>query len=139
MSDAKSIEIAPDKVIIRSQFEGVERIVHMDESSHDGADYSHHGHSIGWWEGDVLVVDTTKFSEHRMGNAAMLPSGVGKRLTERFSLDAGGEQLIYSFELVDPEYLQSKVTGSVNWTFRPDMDVTPEECDLENARRYLHD
>lgn len=137
--DAKSIQIGADKVTIRSQFEGVERIVHMDSSSHADADYSHHGHSIGWWDGDVLVVDTARFSSHRMGNAAMLPSGAGKHLTERFEVSSDGRQLAYSFVLADPEYLESPVTGTINWVFRPDLEVASEECDLENARRYLRD
>ena len=56
-----------------SEFEGIERIVHMGAESHDGAAISLQGHSIGRWEGDTLVVDTTHFAEHRVGNAMGVP------------------------------------------------------------------
>ena len=137
--DMKTIEIGDEKVVIRSEFEGVERTIDMNASLYDGADFAHHGRAVGRWEGDVLVVYTVNFADHRMGNAFMLPSGAQKHLTERFQLHPDGMRLIYRFELDDPEYLETPVTGEVQWAYRPDLALSPEECDLENARRYLRD
>ena len=137
--DIKTIEIGDEIVVIHSEFEGVNRIVHMNVSSHDGAAIAHQGHAIGWWEGDVLVVDTANFADHRMGNAFSLPSGAGKHLVERFELHPDGTSLIYSFTLEDREYLAAPISGEVRWVHRPDLELSVEECDLENARRYLRD
>ena len=137
LPDVKVIEVADAVVRILSEFEGIERIVHMGVDSHDGAPLSLQGHSIGRWDGDTLIVDTARFSEHRVGNAMGIPSSISKHLVERFSLNADGESLTYRFELEDPEYLASPVTGEVRWIYAPDLTYAPAECDLENARRFI--
>jgi len=43
----KQIEINDDTVLIRSGFEGVQHLVHIDVTSHDEMPVSTHGHSIG--------------------------------------------------------------------------------------------
>ena len=135
--DAKSIEIDEKEIWIRTDFEGVERIVYMDVESHGDAPTKRHGHSIGRWEGGVLVVDTQRFSDHATGNTFSLPSGQQKHLVERFELNTDGMSLTYHYELEDPEYLAAPITGEARWDHRPDLELSPEECDLENARRFL--
>jgi hypothetical protein len=139
LPDVKVIEVEDDVVRIRSEFEGIERTVHMNVDSHDRAEFSLQGHSIGRWDGAALVVDTSHFAEHRVGNAMGVPSSTSKHLVERLSLNADGVTLTYRFELEDPEYLASPVTGEIRWTYAPDMTYAPEECDLENARRFIGD
>ncbi len=40
------------------------RVVHMDGSSHPAdPELSNYGHSVGWWEGDTLVIDTVGYNE----------------------------------------------------------------------------
>jgi hypothetical protein len=40
------------------------RVIHMDGRSHPPhVAPSHFGHSIGWWDGDTLVIDTIGFNE----------------------------------------------------------------------------
>ena len=133
----QSIEVSENTVSIRSEYDTVERNVDMDVSSHDGAVPTHQGHSIGWWEGDVLVVDTTHFSDHRNGNARGIPSGSQKHLVERFQLSADRRSLIYGFVLEDPEYLTGPITGEVRSAYRPDLEFSPIPCDPENARRFV--
>jgi hypothetical protein len=135
--DIKTIEIEDDVIRIRSEFEGVERIVRMDVRSHDGVSASLQGHSIGWWENDVLVVDTARFAEHRVGNATGLPSSTRKHLVERFALNPDRERLTYRFELEDPEYLAAPVIREVEWVYQPHFTYAPAACDPENARRFL--
>jgi hypothetical protein len=130
------IDIGETSVHIRSEYDTVERIVHLDVDSHDGAAYSHHGHSIGRWEGDVLIVDTTHFSDHRSGNARGVPSGSQKHLIERFALTADRSSLRYRFELEDPEYLAAPVTGELESAYRPDIELNLVACDPDNARRF---
>jgi len=135
----KNIEIRDDVVLIRGEDAAVERVVQLDSTSHDGAALTIQGHSIGSWEGDVLVVDTAHFASHSLGIGADLASGTEKRLVERFQLAADGSSLTYSFELEDPEYLTAPVTGTSQWVYRPDVEFTPAECDIESARRFIDD
>jgi hypothetical protein len=132
----RSIELRDDAVIVRGEDAAVERVVHLNVASHDGVAPSVQGHSIGHWEGGVLVVDTARFAPHRLGNGAGLPSGAGKHLVERFALSAEGA-LTYSFEVEDAEYLKERVTGTAQWAYRPDAEFTPTPCSRDNAKRFL--
>jgi hypothetical protein len=132
----RSIELRDDAVVIHGEDAAVERVVHLNVASHDGAVPSVQGHSIGRWENGALLVDTAGFAPHRLGNGAGLPSGAGKHLVERFVLNADGG-LTYSFEVSDPEYLKERVTGTAQWLYRPDVDYTPTPCSRDNAKRFL--
>jgi hypothetical protein len=135
-SATRSIETGPDGIVIRDSL-GVERTIHLDRESHDGAEYAPHGHSIGRFEAGVLVVDTRRFQPHRRGNGWGLPSGPRKRLQERFEPSADGATLTYSFSLDDPDYLAEPVTGTLRLSYRPDLPLVDEPCDIDVARRYL--
>jgi hypothetical protein len=114
----RSIEIRGDSVVIRGEDAAVDRVVHLGVANHDGVAPSVQGHSIGRWDGGVLIVDTASFAPHRIGNGAGLPGGARKHLVERFALAADGG-LTYSYELEDPEYLKERVTGHVAMGLSP--------------------
>jgi hypothetical protein len=135
--DAKMITLGEGDIVIRTELESVERVIHLNEISHDGVEPSVQGHSIGRWEGDVLVVDTARFAEHGMGNAQKLPSGPDKRLTERFALSPDGGSIIYSFEMTDPDYLAEPVGYEMEWVYSPHFEMVRLPCDPESAQRYL--
>src|SRR5262245_24035225 len=135
--DAKTVRIFADRVLIRAEDADVDRIVHMNVTSHDGVPPSLQGHSIGRWDGDALVIDTSNFAANPSGNAFMVPSGPRKHLLERLSLDPDRTSLTYSFELQDSDYLSAPLKAAVKWIHRPDFVPTAEPCDLENAQRHL--
>ena len=133
-----NIELGDDVVSIRTEYDTVDRTVHMN-ASHEGAEVTPQGHSIGRWEGDVLVVDTTHFADNRSGHARGIRSGAEKHLVERFSLDPERTSLTYSFVLEDPEYLAEAVTGELQAAYRPDLAFRPVRCDVDTAGRFITD
>ena len=135
--DAKLITLGEDEIVIRTELESVERVIHLNQSSHEGVEPSVQGHSIGRWEGDVLVVDTARFAEHGMGNAQKLPSGPDKHLTERFALSPDGTRIVYSFEMTDPAYLTEPIGYELEWVYSPDFEMVRLPCDPESAQRFL--
>jgi len=132
------IELGDDIVSIRTEYNTVDRQVHMN-ASHDGAEFTRQGHSIGSWDGDVLVVDTTHFADNRSGNARGIRSGAQKHLVERFALDPDRRSLTYRFVLEDPESLAAPVTGELQLAYRPDLDFKPVPCDVDTAGRFRSD
>jgi hypothetical protein len=137
-NDLKQIEVGDQITIIRAALiDDVEREIHMKAESHDGSEPTNQGHSIGHWEGDVLVVDTIRFLEHASGIREGVPSSPQKHLTERFALSSDRTRLTYSYKLDDPEYLTEPVMGSAEWAYRPDLTYTGYECDREVAGRFL--
>jgi hypothetical protein len=133
----RSIEIGAGAVIVRGEEGDVNRTIHLDRTSHDGAAASVLGDSIGHFENGVLVVDTASFAEHPIGNGAGLPSSPRKHLVERFEVAPDGKSLVYTFVLEDPEYLTEPVRGMAPWVYRPDVKYAAIPCNLETARRFL--
>jgi len=132
------VEILDDRVLIHSDWMGAERVIYTDgRSASDGQARTLYGYSVGHWEGDALVVETTHFSNNNSGVAAGIASGPQKRMTERFAPTDAGAGLTYSFVVEDPEYLTQAISGSSRWDYRPDLLPDDVPCDLESAARYL--
>lgn len=135
---AKLITSAGERLEIDADWMGATRTVYMDGRGHPDADERYlHGHSIGRWEGDTLVIDTANFTDNAIGNAFGIASGRSKHLVERLSLSQDGLTLLYEFTLEDPEYIRGPVSNSYVWHHRPDVSASRTECDLDAASRYL--
>jgi hypothetical protein len=133
------IEIQKDIVIIRSELMDVERVVYMDGRKHpDDGERTNQGHSIGFWEGNTLVVDTRLFAENRTPFPVLgIPSGAQKHVVERYTLDEDGSRLLINIYLEDPEYLAEPVKADFVWNYAPRTELLDFGCDPEVARRYL--
>ena len=133
------IEINGDETItIRSQFFDQQRTVYMDGRAHPAAsERFHEGHSIGHWEGETLVVDTTNFADHRSPYQNGVPSGAQKHVVQRFQLADGGTRLMVEFTLEDPEFIARPMTHARKLIYSPQADMSPFNCDLESTRRYI--
>jgi hypothetical protein len=137
---ADTITVQPDRVVMKVDWMESERVIYLDGRKHPPAAQTFlHGHSVGRWESDTLVVETTNFKEHPMGLSASLPVSAQKRLTERFRLSPDHKNLIYSGVIEDPVYLARPVEWSGQWQYRPNMAHSNEKCDLEVARKFLRD
>ena len=133
------IEIQNDIVIIRSELMNVERVVYMDGRKHpDDGERTNQGHSIGFWEGNTLVVDTRLFAENRSPFPVLgIPSGAQKHVVERYTLDEDGSRLLIDIYLEDPEYLAEPVKADFVWNYAPHLELLDFDCDPEVARRFL--
>ena len=132
------VEVASDVVKFHVDWMKSERVVYLDGRGHpEGAAPTLQGHSIGHWEGNTLVVDTTQFTAHSEGLAIGLPSGPRKHVVERFSLSEDRKHLDYEVVVEDPDYLEAPVTYASQWDYRPDLAPTGIACDLDVARKFL--
>ena len=137
---ANTITVRPDRVVMKVDWMDAERTIFLDGRKHPPAsETSLHGHSVGRWEGDTLVAETTNFKEHPMGLSTTLPSSAQKRLVERFRLSQDRKGLSYSGTMEDQVYLTRPVEWSGQWQYRPTMPHSNEKCDIEVARRFLRD
>jgi len=135
---ANSIKIEKDKVTIKTDWMDTVRTVYLDGRKHPApAQTFLHGHSVGRWDGKVLVVETTNFKEHPSGLGMTLPSSTQKKLVERFELGEDGKTLKYSGTVEDPVYLSAPGEFSAAWEYRPTMPFSNQKCDVQIARQFL--
>ena len=132
------IELGEDAVVIRNERFDSERTVFMDGRGHpENTERTLQGHSIGSWDGDVLVVDTTHFADHRNPYTDGVPSGAEKHVIERYRLNDEGTGLTVEFVLEDPEYLSEPISGALDWIYRPDLELLRYDCDRDVASQYI--
>lgn len=135
-----TVEVNADTVVFDVDWMTSRRIVYVDGRGHpENAEPTLHGHSIGHWEGETLVVDTIHYAAHSEGLTMGVGSGLGKHTVERFSLAEDGRHMNYEVIVEDPDYLTGPLTHSSQLEFRPDLEPTRLACDLEAARRYRTD
>ena len=131
------IEILDDRIIVKTEVFQVERTFYTDGRDHpENGERTNQGHSIAHWEGDMLIVDTTLFSDNRFGNRSGIPSGSQKHSIERFRLSDDKTQLLIDYVIHDPEYMVDPMTGSMSWSYAPEREPMPFACNPENARLY---
>ncbi|OUU79828.1 MAG: hypothetical protein CBC38_03465 [Gammaproteobacteria bacterium TMED78] len=127
------IEIYDDHVILRNEFLDVNRIVYMDGREHPKDEQrTFQGHSIGWYEGDSLVVDTRLFEKLNSGNGIGVPSGHNKHVVERYSLSDDRTRLIVDLFLEDPEFLEEPITATLEMLFTPHLKLYKYNCITEH-------
>lgn len=127
-------------VMIRTELFDEERTVYMDGRGHpEGGEQFTTGHSIGHWEGGVLVVDTRLFADHRSPYQIGVPSGSQKHVVERYRLSPDRRRLIVEFMLEDPEYLAEPLTHTRELIYSPQLQISKFGCDPETTRRFLRE
>lgn len=126
-------------VLIQLEYFDLIRIVFMDGREHPPADAPHTkmGHSIGWWDGDTLVVDTTHLAPATILNNG-LNHGENLHVIERFRLSEDGGHLLGTQEFEDPDTLNNRGYRLLSWTRSPEASeyIYPYECDPSFGANY---
>jgi len=138
--EMRSIEIGEDEVVLHFDNSGehVVRTIPINAEHPAAVQPSLHGHSVGRWEGDTLVIDTIGFEPNPSGSGLNVPSSAAKHTVERLTLTGDGTRLRYELSMEDPVYLSEPATLAMQWDHRPDIDFSPasEACDPGVAARY---
>lgn len=124
-------------IIIRLEYFDLVRIVFMDGRGHLPPDAPHSkvGHSIGHWDGDTLVVDTTHLSASTITNNGLSHSD-NVHVIERFSLSEDGKTLTATQEFEDPEVLENRGIRHIVWNRVEGEYIYPYECDPSFGVNY---
>lgn len=107
----------PEHVMILVEMVHDARIIPIDDD-HNSIDMQKWmGDSVGYWEGDTLVVETRDFNKFQSYRG----SSPELTVTERFDL-AGPDKIRYSFTMNDPQSYSRPWTGEVAMNRRPEGD-----------------
>jgi len=108
---------------------GFVRTIHLDSERHpEKVAPSRAGHSIGRWDGDVLVVDTVGFLPGMLG--LEVAHGPDLHVVERFSLNADGSVLTRQYVAKDSDYFVGEYRGS-DITPRSPLPFVSDTCSAE--------
>jgi hypothetical protein len=105
------IEQTDEAITLRYGQMGLVRTIHLNSAAPPATVApSRAGYSVGRWEDDVLVVETTSFLPGVLN--APVRNSDQLRVIERFSLDPATFKLTRAYEATDPVYLQGTYRGS---------------------------
>jgi hypothetical protein len=106
--------------------QGLVRTIHLNGEHPASIELSRAGHSIGRWDGDVLVVDTVGFLPGML--ALEIAHGDGLHVVERFSLSGDGNILTRDYAATDPDYFVGEYAGT-DPTPRSPVPFAVDVCD----------
>jgi hypothetical protein len=108
------------------------RTIYMDGRSHPkDLEPSYYGHSIGWWEGDTLVVDSTGFNESFWLDRRGLPHTTALHTVERFTRN-DSETIAYEITVHDPGAYTADWTGAFDLQFERGVELFEYQCQQAN-------
>jgi hypothetical protein len=117
---------SPTEVAMTYEMIHDSRVIHLDNRPRPSPDIrTWTGFSLGRWEGETLVVETTNFNT-RMGNSGKL------RLTERFTR-VDPDMIEYRYTVDDPEVYTRPFTVRMMLTTQPNYIVMEYSCHEGNS------
>lgn len=131
----------PQLIVFKYEYFDQVRLIFMDgpkgKATHlpEDAPHSKVGDSIGHWEGDELVIDTTHFEPATITNNGLDHSG-NIHLIERYRLAADGKTLVATQWFEDPDVLDNNGARLIQWKKYPGQHVYPYDCDPSISEEY---
>ena len=125
-----------DRIVMQHEFMDTTRTIYMDpKTAPTDVEPSVVGFSIGRFEGDVLVVETTNFGEgvllsHSGPGSEGIVHSDALKLIERYEVDENGN-LIFSWEATDSNYLNGPMRGSTLLSATT-LELGEYNCEIAN-------
>jgi hypothetical protein len=115
------------EILLRLEEYDTTRTIHMDQSADSDGPSSRLGYSIGRWEGNTLVVETTRLNWPHF-NTVGVPLSSNAEIIERFIPINDGTRLNYELIVTDPATFTEPVELGKYWLALPGIEVQPYEC-----------
>lgn len=115
------------------------RYIHMDGKPAP-ADTPHTflGYSVGYWDGDTLVIETTHLNDRTRVDEEGLSHGDKLKVTERITKSKnqyGGAELRNLITIDDPDHFTSPWTAERIFAWRGDLRISEYSCEENNRNK----
>ena len=131
---ATAISRKDDQVIIYHESMDVTRTVHLDTTEHPANFVANDmGHSIGFFEDDALIIETTGFAEGVLVGSILNSAQMTMR--ERLSIVEETGRLLIEWTMFEPLYYSGPVTGSQT-LHSTDQMIIRYNCNPDSATAY---
>ena len=125
------IEQTEDSVVIRHEYMDTVRTIRLAREHEDNLTPRPYGHSIGWYEGSTLVIDTIGFESGVLTPHPGILHSDALHTVERITVNPDDPSLDLEWTAEDSNYFKVPVTGSNHYieSLHPvtDYDCTPEK------------
>ena len=112
------------------------REVYMDGRSHpDNLTPTNYGHSIGWWDGDTVVIDTVGFNEDFWFERRGLPHTESLHLIEKLTRTSH-DVMQYRVTVDDPQAYTAPFSGGFDLRYNGNNELFEYMCQQAN---YAHE
>ncbi len=120
------------KIHILYEINKIIRLIHMDEPLPDD-DYLtlfpyYSGHSVGRWEGDTLIIETSGFKDYTFIDNLGGPHSQTMRVTERYRKINDGAELELNVDISDPNVFTEDWSARFVYDSRPDIRIMDWNC-----------
>ena len=113
------------------------RTIYMDGRSHPrNPTPTYYGHSIGWWEGDTLVVDTVGFNEDFWLDRRGMPHTEQLHTIEKFTR-TDSNTIEYEATIDDPGAYDAPWSGGFTFRWNPGQELFEYVCQQANYASEL--
>lgn len=126
-----------DDVVLRHEWMDARRVINVNMKAHpSGGTRATLGHSIGRYEGEVLVVETANFPAGVLNQYVETPGQPTRGLlhspalsvTERIRLDAARQRLVVEIDMTDPEFFTQSFPRATYEYAPSDLKLEPFNC-----------
>jgi hypothetical protein len=117
----------PEQVTFLHEKMHLFRLIYIDKE-HPHFDLSYDGESVGKWDGDTLVVDTTDFKDESVIDKTGIPHSDELHVVERFSTKDRGKTLVDQVTMEDPKTFTQPVTFSIEFAKAPKEELMEDVC-----------
>jgi hypothetical protein len=117
-----------ERIVLRLEEYDTVRTIHLGSTTPADQPRSLLGHSVGRWEGETLVVKTTRTNWHHFNTEGVQLLSDDVELVERFTPAADGSRLSYELTVTDPATFTEPVVLKKSWLSLPDVAVQRYQC-----------
>jgi hypothetical protein len=124
----------PERIMIAIEVTHVYRVIHMDGAKPPPNYESFLGWSVGHWEGDTLVVETTNLNGFTQVDEEGRPKSKSMKVTERYQKRAP-DILEITFLIDDPKTYTHPWTARAQFKWDPTLRLAEYICEENNRNR----
>jgi hypothetical protein len=123
-----------DTIVLNIEEWDNSRTIHLNADPDADVPYSRLGYSVGRWEGDTLVVETSRIN-YPYFNDQGIPQSEAVEIVERFTLSADERNLDWTATLVDPgTFTEPVIMHDMHWEWIPSNVIKPYNCVVDDSQ-----
>ena len=130
--EGRQAMFADSIIMLLEEWDGI-RTIFMNDASSGTLAQPRMGYSVGRWEGNTLIIETTDIGWRYVDDLGT-PQSENAVIAERFTLSQDGTELDWEARISDPLNFTEPVVMEGMWVWIPGQEIKPFNCALpENA------